>query len=355
MADGKKKYYDELNIFRSLIIIWVVIGHSFDTGSDFLGLLHTYAYTFHMKAFILLSGLLFAKKIKALVSYKDGAKLIGDRFLRLMVPYFFYTAVSIVLKLFLDDYANNKLSLKVVIDSLVGVSNPNGGIWFLYALFVLNVFAVLIYKLPALLGLILTFALHIVHIKTGVFSSIPLVTHITFYGVFFYGGMVIADYYDSISLSMNEFFKKSPVISGAASLLYLPVAFIISLISVKALKSSSVLTLLIPVLNITVYYCLSVFINSIAKLKKPFVTVGDYGMDIYLIGYYVQITLRVLLKSMLGLPYVVYSLAMCICGLLVPIPISKYFVRKFRITRILALGDYKKRTPKEEEQDVKKA
>ncbi len=355
MAETKKKYYDELNIFRALIIIWVVIGHSFDAGNDFLGLLHAYAYTFHMKAFILLSGLLFAKKIKALTSFREGARLIGDRFLRLMVPYFFYTGVSIVLKLFLDDYANNKLSLGVVINSLVGVSNPNGGLWFLYALFVLNIFAVLLFKLPALAGFILTLALHIVHIKTGVFSSIPLLTYITYYGVFFYGGMVLSDYYGAVSVSMNEFFRRSPVISGAASVIYLPVAFFVSVVAVKVIKGNSLLTLLIPVLNITVYYCLSVFINSLVKAKKPFMTIGNYGMDIYLIGYYVQITLRVLLKSMLGLPYLVYSLSMCIFGLLLPIPISKYIVRKFRITRALMLGDYKKHENKEVKQDVKEA
>ncbi len=355
MSETKKKYYDELNIFRALIIVWVVIGHSFDSGNDFLGLLHEYAYTFHMKAFILLSGLLFAKKIKALCSYKEGAKLIGDRFLRLMVPYFFYTGVSIVLKLFLDDYANNKLSVGVVLNSLVGVSNPNGGLWFLYALFVLNIFAVLLFRLPTIAGFILTLALHIIHIKTGVFSNIPLLNHITYYGVFFYGGMALSEHYESISVSMNEFFKRSPLASGAASLIYLPVAFFISIAADRALKGSSLLTLLIPVLNITVYYCLSVFINSLTKAKKPFMSVGNYGMDIYLIGYYVQITLRVILKSMLGLPYVVYSLSMCIFGLLLPIPISKFIVRKFRITRALMLGDYKKHENKEVKQDVKEA
>ena len=347
MTEKQKKYYDELNIFRALIIIWVVIGHSFDSGNDFLGLLHGYAYTFHMKAFILISGLLFARKLKSITKINDCLEIVKNRFLRLMVPYFFYTAISTVLKLFLDRYANNRLSLSAILGSLVGVENPNGGLWFLYALFVLSIFAVALYRVPTKIMLAVMLAIHIIHIKTGVFSAIPLVTHITYYGVFFYCGIVIADYYDSISASMNEFFKNRKMLTGAVSVIYVAVAFIITVICMNALKDDSVLTLLLPVLNIIVYYCIAVAITSSQKIKKPFMTIGDYGMDIYLIGYYVQITLRVVLKSMLGLPYVIYSVAMCIFGLLLPIPISKYIIRKFRISRILALGDYSKKSKEE--------
>jgi len=124
MTDNKK-YYDELNIFRSLLIIWVAAGHSFEEGFDFLGMLHLYAYTFHMFAFIMLSGLFFAKKLKQINSFKEIPHAVSERFRRLMIPYFFYTAVSIVLKLFLDEYANNKLTLRSVLNSLVGLDNPN--------------------------------------------------------------------------------------------------------------------------------------------------------------------------------------------------------------------------------------
>ena len=41
--ESKKKYYSELNIFRGLIIVWVVIGHSFDADGSFFGMLNTYA------------------------------------------------------------------------------------------------------------------------------------------------------------------------------------------------------------------------------------------------------------------------------------------------------------------------
>ncbi|GEM_PF-1103453 len=343
MSEIKKKYYDELNIFRALIIIWVTIGHSFDRGNDFLGLLNTYAYTFHMKAFFVLSGLLFAKKLLSIKSFKDCPKLIGNRFFRLMVPYFFYTAVSFVLKLFLERYANNKLSVSMMLKSLVGLENPNGGLWFLYALFTISVFALILYKLPPFVNLIISAGLYVFHVKSGLIGDMPIVCYITYYSVFFFLGVFIYKYYDSISETAISFFKKNTLLCGAASLIYIPVAFFISIIYVKNISPGNLSYLLIALLNILTYYILAVLICCLERVKKPFMVIGNYGMDIYLIGYYVMITLRVLLKSMLGMPYTVYSVAMCVCGLLLPIPISKYFIRKFRITRMLALGDFSKK------------
>ena len=348
MAETGKKYYGELNIFRAFIIIWVVIGHSFDTGDDFLGILHAYAYSFHMKAFIVLSGLLFAKKVLGIKSFKECPVIIKNRFLKLMVPYFFYTAVSLVLKLFLDRYANNKLTTTVVLKSLIGMENPNGGLWFLYALFVLNVLAVLLYKMPVWVGFIITAGLYIFHVKTGLIGDMPIVCYITYYSVYFWLGMLIYKYYDTLSTSFKEYTEKHIILTGTVSILYLPVAFLLSVFFVNNVPNAnaSLAYPLIVLLNIFTYYNLSVVIDSLDGVKKPFNVIGDYGMDIYLIGYYVMITLRVVLKSMLGMPYTVYSLAMCICGLLLPIPISKYIVRRFRITRALALGDFSKKEDK---------
>lgn len=345
-----KKYYDELNIFRGLVIIWVIIGHSFDTGTDFWGFLHGYAYTFHMKAFFLISGILFARKILSVTSFKDCALIIKDRFLRLMVPYFFFTAVSFVLKFFLNDYANNKLSWRMVTNSLIGHENPNGGIWFLYAMFIINVFAVLLWKLPAWAGLLLCTAMYILNSVTG-YLDYPLIDYLASWGIFFYIGVFLYPYYDRISSVLIAFFKKKKVLTTGISLLILGLSFVIVKYVFDHGAYSMVVNFAIIIYNILTYYCLSLTVEATQLLKKPLMTVGEYGMDIYMIGYYVQITLRVVLMSMLALPYLAYALPMCIFGLLLPIPISKYIVRRFRITRILVLGDYKK----EVKEDGKKA
>ena len=96
------------------------------------------------------------------------------------------------------------------------------------------------------------------------------------------------------------------------------------------------------IFNILLWYMIALAVTQVKSLKKAFSVIGNYGMDIYMIGYYVQISIRVVCGSMLHMPYIIYSLLMCIAGLLVPIPVSKYIIRKFKITRALMLGDFSK-------------
>lgn len=61
-----------------------------------------------------------------------------------MVPYFFLTVISVLLKLLFGAFARNPLNYStVVVDVLIGRNNPNGGLWFLYALFIISVFGIL--------------------------------------------------------------------------------------------------------------------------------------------------------------------------------------------------------------------
>lgn len=349
MSDIKRKYYQELNIFRALIIIWVVIGHSFNKGTDFLGYLHYYAYTFHMNAFFVLSGLLFSKKVAAIDSVKHGCLAILDRFKRLMVPYFFFTAVSFVLKYYLEDYANHSLPENPLMSTLLGSSNPNGGLWFLYALFVMSCVAILLCKVPPLLTTLVMLGLRIAMLFVSLpsFGFYPLV-QLYKSGVCFFFGIFLFRYYDKLSESITRLYFKKRWITAIGNIVLLAVSFgTIRWVQINGTPMKG-LSLILIAFNIMVWYFTAVWCASYtgcARLLKP---LGDYGMDIYMIGYYVQITLRVVLMSMLGLPYLFYSMMMYIGGLLLPIPISKYIVRRFRVTKALVLGDFSKQTNNKE-------
>lgn len=69
--------------------------------------------------------------------------------------------------------------------------------------------------------------------------------------------------------------------------------------------------------------------------------IGDYGMDIYMIGYYVQIAIRVILYSMLNVNVHICSASMFIFAIIIPIPLSKYIIRKFKLTNAVMLGNFK--------------
>lgn len=348
----EKKYFSELNIFRALIIVWVVIGHSFDSelGGFFSQYFKAYAYSFHMSAFFVLSGFLFAPKLKRVKSIKDKAGVVKDRFLRLIVPYLFFTVISYILKFFLEKYSYNSLEknpARLLFDIITGINNPNGGIWFLHTLFVISVLFVIVSRVPQWIVFAVCVGLKAVTLFADI--NIPVLTGICFYSVFFSAGVIINSHYDTILQGFNNTFLKKSDNEKHPYFLY---AFTSGLVIISAIITyfllqcssshlSNIYKLVVCIFNIIAWYFVSQSLENTKQLKKAMMCIGNYGMDIYVIGYYVQIALRVVLYSMLGLPYIAYSICALAFGLLLPIPISKYIVRRFKITRVLVLGNYK--------------
>lgn len=341
MEQSKKRYFDELNIFRALIIAWVIIGHSFDADQSLLGFSHFYAYSFHMPAFFMLSGFLFSSKLKRSKGIKDKLTQVKDRAQRLIVPYIFFTAVSYVLKIFLENYANNELNSNVIRGFLLCEQNPNGGIWFLYALFLISVFALLICNLDNRIMFVIAIAL-----KVGLSfcdSQIMPIYSFREFPIYFFAGVLLFDYYPAIIDKLNDFIsKKKNSLLFIAGIIAMLVISVIATYYNTYINKNKILKLIVCIFNILLWYFIAVAINKTKMLKNASMVVGNYGMDIYVIGYYVQIIIRVIGKSILHLPYLAYSPLMCILGIILPIPISKYFVRKIKIARMLMLGDFSK-------------
>lgn len=344
--ESKKRYFKELNIFRGLIIIWVVIGHSFVADGTFLGHLTTYAYTFHMSAFFLLSGILFYPKLTRIHNFKDGFSVVLNRFKRLIVPYLFFSIISYILKYFFESYAYNQLSsgFSIIHDLFFGVNNPNGGIWFLHNLFIFSLFAVLLKFIPSIILFLSSSILYVVSFFVDINSDFRSL--ITFAPYFFFG-IFFSKYYGKISEHLLKYLENK----SAKNRLYIS-SVLLGIISVTVFciylnfskdSINAILKLLMCIVNILFWYMISVCLTSNQKLQKPINVIGNYGMDIYMIGYYIQISIRVGLGSILGLPYLFYSMCMLVFGLLLPIPISKYVVRKVKLFRMLMLGDFSKK------------
>lgn len=335
----KKKYFNELNIFRGLIIIWVIIGHSYVSDSSIFGFLHDYAYSFHMNAFFMLSGFLMASKLKRCTDFKSSINLIVDRAKRLMVPYFFFTVITYILKMFLESYANNKLSSNIIVDVLLSRNNPNGGLWFLYALFIVSVFVVLLNKLNKFVLLAITIAMKIVLIYTNV--PVPIIGYLLNRSMIVVIGIILFDYYEKIEAFFASNKKGTNIVLYAVGPIMLIASVPLAYLS-KRVVDNDYLELAVCLFNIVAWYLLSQLLNRTSKLKALPTLIGNYGMDIYVFAYFVQIPIRVVLGTMLGLPYAIYATLMFVFGLFIPIPISKYIIRKVRLFRILTLGDFSK-------------
>lgn len=78
----------ELDILRGLLIILMVVGHSYDTGMSHYHLFcwEDYIYLFHMPGFFLLSGMLIKQDYKLIDRIKE-------RFHRLIIPYIVYLSI----------------------------------------------------------------------------------------------------------------------------------------------------------------------------------------------------------------------------------------------------------------------
>ena len=143
MEKSKKQYFNEINIMRGMAVLCVVIGHSFNPTETptILGFIKSFVYCFHMPAFFFISGFLEGEKRRSISEKKQA---IVKKAKRLMVPYFFLTVVTAVLKLLFGAFARNPLNYSTLaVDVLIGRNNPNGGLWFLYALFVISIFGIL--------------------------------------------------------------------------------------------------------------------------------------------------------------------------------------------------------------------
>lgn len=344
MAETKHKYYNELNIFRALVIIWVVIGHSTDYNAFFLsGFLKHYAYSFHMQAFFVLSGMLFSKKVSGIDSVKKAWSTIVGRFQRLMIPYFFYSVVSYLMKFFLEKYAFNQLTDNPVLDVLLGKENPNGGIWFLHTLFVFSVVAVLFCKVPPFIMLVLSLGLKI----ASLFGAIPYfglspLKQIYINSVYFFFGIFIYRYYDRISEALKRLLQQKKPLAGIISAVLAVTTFAVFYLLYKNRLNFIGMWFLMAIVHILVWYILAVCMNTFNVAKRVLMPIGNYGMDIYLIGYYFQTAVRVIFGTILGTPFWFFTLLMFVLGLWLPIPVSKYFVRKFKWTRRILLGDFSK-------------
>lgn len=287
MSD-EKKYFEEINILRGIAVLLVAIGHSFPdihTGITRIGprFIFYFIYCFHMAIFFIISGFLDNK-----VRRDTFSAYFKKKFERLLIPYFSFSAISLLLKVFLNRYADNPFYFSDIWKIFLGDS-PNWGLWFLWTLFVIEIINYLLnYYLKISEKTLLVFAF--VAYLIQVFIGIPYLQLVLKYFVFYTLGAVIRTKYERIT---NE--KRNNTGKIVTSLLILLV--------VTVARTNSILDDQLYLLTgICGSYCswiLSIYIvkkkNAVCKFLNRS---GKYSYDIYLIGYYPQMIIRTILNRM---------------------------------------------------------
>lgn len=135
MSDAKR--LEAIDILRGILVICVVLGHAIQQYAGRLGPfwaeVNRIIYSFHMPAFVFVAGLCSWRLVELSgVSEKLGH--IRSRVVRLLVPYVVWGLVYFALRFVAADFARIHYRTDYAWLFLFGY-NPDGAMWFLWALF----------------------------------------------------------------------------------------------------------------------------------------------------------------------------------------------------------------------------
>lgn len=130
-----EKRIDVVDIVRAIGIVIMVAGHTPGFGGKF----DRYIHTFHMPLFFLISGYLYRLKVDTSI-----LRQIGQKAMRLLVPYAFYALINYIFWFLLEKDAPWYSPLVNLVTYNTHDLPICGALWFLSALFFAEVFYLLI-------------------------------------------------------------------------------------------------------------------------------------------------------------------------------------------------------------------
>jgi acyltransferase len=220
---------------KAFAMLFIVLGHTLADGKVYF-----YLYSFHVILFFFLSGLTFSSR-------KKPWEFIWGKFKGIMIPYYIFSAISIVIYLFIGNYAEkasgraeSSLNLRDCIIGMFFANRSNGmmkwntSLWFLPCLFCLLLVFYLIDKiilkskkpvayiitLICLTALMLTnmIWLKLINLPFGIETVINV-------SPFFMAGICISRF--KLYLRLNERIK--PLIRALIAIIFIAAGFWISL------------------------------------------------------------------------------------------------------------------------------
>lgn len=321
-----RKYYNEIDCIKAITVIFVVLGHSFpdfENGMRYkLALfISRYCYSFHMGLFFMVSGFLVYRKFVS--TDIDMAKEIKKKIFRLMVPYLLYSFITFVIKIKLNAYANHAIDSNSIWKIFLGES-PNGSLWFLWTLFFIWLFVLLYSRFSKKIYplVIIGVGLYVLTL----FDSIGVMKNLCRYFSFYCIGLLIAHRYEDIKTILTM--KWFPVIA-------LIIVGIFALAQTTGIIGEQ-------------FYLISGLFGSYGiwaisyrerKENRIIKLLSYYSYDIYLLSYFPQIFIRTLFDRIFDLNYIFTVVFMFLGGLILPVAVSKFCLRRHMVLRKLFLGD----------------
>ncbi len=335
IKSGNSTLSESLHVAKGLGIVLVVLGHIDmpDIQPRVWTLAREVIYTFHMPLFMVVSGVLFAMTQKPLLSWRGYVAFIRKKAGRLLLPYMSITLILLLLKLAAAKFFT--LSSPVAGDILYYIFlNPLGGfsniLWFVYTLFVIF----LLFPLLRLLARneLLLFAV------TILLSFLPwphvFCLDLAFqYLPFFTAGCL---------LHKMSFLEEVRLSTGIILPLCLYVFFFAMRTHVSSFAfASQMISIALGVSGSLVCIAVAALIAGQARPVEKVAALGRYSSGIYLLHTIFMGAAKVLLTQVMHLgtsEFAMISLVMIFAGLVFPVAMEKYIIRRSAVASRFILG-----------------
>lgn len=310
-----------IDIAKGIAILLVVIGHCIPDAASSTGIsvpayrwLHHVIYSFHMPLFFFLAGYMIVRQ-NILHSGKGAVDIVKSRWKRLMVPYLFVGLLYAPFKLLLSRFANKPYDIENIWKMVIGV-NPDGELWFLYALFVITVMSAVFSFRISIVGLLLA---------GGLLLWNPWAI-ITDYAFFFLLGIYMRREYSCFVERIKGY-----------HVILLLIVFVAGNYGLL-IDHYHAFFLLTALSGMTLVFWISHQISRLSMpIKEYLAYVGMMSMDIYILSDIIKIPFRIILWNKLHL----YTVSFVVCTFMaigLSLLVSRYIIRRSRILRCLFLG-----------------
>ena len=317
MARGRDAWVDYA---KAIGILLVVYGHVargvYNAGIPLDAVLYervdSIIYSFHMPLFFFLSGLFFFHSLQR----RGPACLTANKIDTIVYPYLLWSLIQGLTEVVLSRYTTGSTTLPEVLS----LWDPRVQFWFLYALFLVVLTAILVYRSDA--RSLLAAALAAAAVAYVYQDRIPSALHSDYVVknfVFFALGVVFSTVKDRLS--------RNPAPWAAMGVLAFVVAQYVFHVELGLLYTDKgVASLLLATVSILAVATVSMFL---ARIPVSWVlALGSASMAIYVMHILFGSGTRIILSRLLGVEDAVFHLAAgCLAGVLLPMLVLRLAAR----------------------------
>jgi fucose 4-O-acetylase-like acetyltransferase len=318
---GYGKRYPQIDILYTIGTLLVVLGHSHSSdwstfSSTFFNNIIVFVYTFHMPLFFFIAGFLLENSNS--LKSEGYWKWVGNKALKLLIPYIVLTIVFFVPKFYLEQRTIEGIGREFIESIFVPRLNIWGHFWFIPVLLLVYMIFGAIKKLETdnnkVVLLVMTFivsiAIYFIPFGTQWFG----LDDVKKMSVFFVVGIIV-----------NYILRQRPIyISHFIRIIFIAISIALSIYFTKCFYNSKIVMLFVALLMIFVSWNLALLLGN----NKISTWISKHNFTIYIYSWPFQ-ALVMMICERLNLKWYIMSIAMFLVGLGVPIIIALLY-EKFK-------------------------